>query len=190
MAIWTGCFHHQHQMIGQQAVSIARGQPRWMTPVSSDLRLAPTPAMMKMEREDYIPAMLARLNRLDAHRIARELDGKILLCWEPPGVFCHRRMVAEWLEAETGLVIPEWGYERDECPPWDQLRTKSELEAQGIVVKYDKPKAFDAILTDEHWTELIHHDIEVNDHEIVTENVYEQIALLEEQDDYLEGRYE
>ncbi|MBQ7240345.1 MAG: hypothetical protein IJS56_02790 [Bacilli bacterium] len=37
----------------------------------------------------------------------------ILLCHEPPGLeinkeyFCHRRLLADWIELETGIVIPE-----------------------------------------------------------------------------------
>lgn len=34
-------------------------------------------------------------------------DGAILLCYESPGDFCHRRVLAEWVEKETGIVIPE-----------------------------------------------------------------------------------
>lgn len=40
-----------------------------------------------------------RLMRLDAAKVAAELDGKILLCYERPGadVFCHRSIVQAWL---------------------------------------------------------------------------------------------
>ena len=37
----------------------------------------------------------------------------ILLCHELPGLeinkehFCHRRLLADWIELETGIVIPE-----------------------------------------------------------------------------------
>lgn len=40
-------------------------------------------------------------------------DDIILLCHELPGLelnkehFCHRRLIANWLELETGIVIPE-----------------------------------------------------------------------------------
>ena len=30
-----------------------------------------------------------------------------LLCYEPPGAFCHRRLVAAWLEAALGVTVPE-----------------------------------------------------------------------------------
>ena len=30
-----------------------------------------------------------------------------MLCWEPPGKFCHRRLVAKWLEEHLGVDVPE-----------------------------------------------------------------------------------
>lgn len=39
------------------------------------------------------------LNHLDVHAVARALDGKVLLCYERPDDFCHRHIVAEWLNA-------------------------------------------------------------------------------------------
>ena len=27
----------------------------------------------------------------------------VLLCWESPGDFCHRRMIAKWIEEEKGV---------------------------------------------------------------------------------------
>lgn len=34
-------------------------------------------------------------------------DGAVLLCYEPPGAFCHRRILAEWIQMYTGVVIEE-----------------------------------------------------------------------------------
>lgn len=31
-----------------------------------------------------------------------------LLCWEKPGEFCHRRLLADWLKAHYSMDIPEW----------------------------------------------------------------------------------
>jgi len=35
-------------------------------------------------------------------------DNSVFLCYEKPEEFCHRRVFAEWIEKETGFVIPEW----------------------------------------------------------------------------------
>lgn len=31
-----------------------------------------------------------------------------LLCYEKPGEFCHRRLVAEWIRQETGVCVDEY----------------------------------------------------------------------------------
>ena len=59
-----------------------------------------------------------RLKELDPYRLLNDLNQRfgneiILLCHELPGVkinkehFCHRRLIADWIELETGIVIPE-----------------------------------------------------------------------------------
>lgn len=59
-----------------------------------------------------------RLKELDPYRLLNNLNQRfgneiILLCHELPGVkinkehFCHRRLIADWIELETGIVIPE-----------------------------------------------------------------------------------
>jgi uncharacterized protein (DUF488 family) len=46
------------------------------------------------------------LDVLDPHRVAAELEGKVLLCYEKSEDFCHRHLVAEWLR--------RYGYEVEE----------------------------------------------------------------------------
>ena len=46
------------------------------------------------------------LSQYDPKRVAEILDGKILLCYESPGKFCHRHIVAEWLK-EAGCQVKE-----------------------------------------------------------------------------------
>ncbi len=59
-----------------------------------------------------------RLRNLDANELLETLNNKfgdniILLCHEEPGkimskkTFCHRRLLADWIELETGIIIPE-----------------------------------------------------------------------------------
>ena len=48
------------------------------------------------------------LNRLEPAEVLRELgDNKILPCWEAPGKFCHRHLIAEWLNKNTGIDVQE-----------------------------------------------------------------------------------
>lgn len=48
------------------------------------------------------------LSKLNPDKIYDMFSNKVLLCWEPPGEFCHRRIVADWLMEELGIEVPEW----------------------------------------------------------------------------------
>ena len=48
------------------------------------------------------------LSKLNAHEIYKRYQQSVLLCWEPAGDFCHRRIVAAWIQEETGIEVPEW----------------------------------------------------------------------------------
>jgi uncharacterized protein (DUF488 family) len=53
------------------------------------------------------------LDKLDANEILAEIgDDAILLCWEKPGEFCHRRLVGAWLSEELGIEVKERERER------------------------------------------------------------------------------
>lgn len=50
------------------------------------------------------------LSKLDPGEVYAELgDDAILLCWERPGAFCHRQLVAGWFEEKLGASVPELG---------------------------------------------------------------------------------
>ena len=74
--------------------------------------LAPTREMIELAHagnfDEY--TMLYRkeiLSTLDPLKVYEELDGAVLLCWEKAGKFCHRRLVADWLEKATGNAVDE-----------------------------------------------------------------------------------
>ncbi len=46
------------------------------------------------------------LQHVDPFTVWEDLKEKVLLCWEGPGKFCHRRLVAEWLENNLGCDFP------------------------------------------------------------------------------------
>lgn len=39
--------------------------------------------------------------------VTRYGEDVTLLCYEKPGEFCHRRLVADWFELELGVVVSE-----------------------------------------------------------------------------------
>jgi uncharacterized protein (DUF488 family) len=47
------------------------------------------------------------LDKLEPEKVWAELHDKVLLCWEPAGKFCHRRLIAAWLEDKLGVVVEE-----------------------------------------------------------------------------------
>ena len=48
------------------------------------------------------------LSKKDPKEIYKSLQNNVLLCWEPPGEFCHRRILAAWIEENLGIEVPEW----------------------------------------------------------------------------------
>lgn len=48
------------------------------------------------------------LSKLDPQNIYDMFRNNVLLCWENPGEFCHRRIVAAWLYENLGIIVNEW----------------------------------------------------------------------------------
>lgn len=50
------------------------------------------------------------LDRLDPEEVWNDLGSNaILVCWEKSGSFCHRRLVADWLELNLDVKVSELG---------------------------------------------------------------------------------
>ena len=47
------------------------------------------------------------LSKLDPYEVYSDLDGKAMLCYENADQFCHRHIVAAWLELLLGVEVPE-----------------------------------------------------------------------------------
>jgi hypothetical protein len=102
-------------------VSISRTPPPWYT--GRQFRsLAPPFSIVRAHKlkqitdEEYTHEFKKLvLEPLDASVVYKDLVDKFgehvtLLCFEKPGDFCHRRIVAEWFEQELGVKV-------DELPP-------------------------------------------------------------------------
>lgn len=88
-------------------------------------KLAPTSEMIskitggspkRITIEAYTEAYIDLLNErgITPDSLMDELpDGAILLCYESPGDFCHRRVLAEWFEDHTNIKIEEWLNEKE-----------------------------------------------------------------------------
>ena len=78
--------------------------------------LAPTWEMVtgirsgKMCEQEYTARYFDKMldNNVSVDKILTKIHpDAILLCYEPPFIFCHRRLVAMWIENETGIHVPE-----------------------------------------------------------------------------------
>lgn len=71
-----------------------------------------------IDRATFDRAYVSQLQTLDARRVLSELEAMVagpeivLLCWEAPGAYCHRRIAAGWLENELGIAVPELEVEK------------------------------------------------------------------------------
>lgn len=100
-------------------VGISRGAPRWSLPYRyrTMRELAPSREVFGIEDPgEFAEAYRTGLDEIGVERIvsglsriAEEEGGKplILLCWERPGEFCHRRVLSGWLHERTGVEVPE-----------------------------------------------------------------------------------
>ena len=111
--IYTSYFAHYK---GDNGVAICLWLPSWVTNIEHYPSLAPTQnilgkwknsAQSKLDEKEYIEAYKKEvLDKLDVDKVAKDLDGKVLLCYEKTGAFCHRNIVREWLN-ENGYKCKE-----------------------------------------------------------------------------------
>ncbi len=99
-----------------RAVAISRTQPRGWTgrayePLAPSWRLVQEAKSGAIDEDEYIRRYREEvLSKLDPNTVYADLgEDAVLLCWERPGAFCHRRLVAEWFEVELGVSVPEVG---------------------------------------------------------------------------------
>jgi hypothetical protein len=123
--VFTSCFGRLKQLPpGLEPVAISIGVPRWYRG-RRELRLAPSWKMLQMTKTDYDRHFARQLARLDPRELYDSLGPTaVLLCWEAPGVRCHRRKVAEWFEASLKVKVPELGFDRSACPAFAELPPK------------------------------------------------------------------
>ena len=106
---------------GQRYVSISRSQGRG-NHFEEYPALFPSWDIIKMahdgnySRESFIAykkAYFAQLDALDAQKVYDDLCDATVVCFESARdiaagkKWCHRRMVAGWIESRLGIVVPE-----------------------------------------------------------------------------------
>lgn len=109
--------------INHRIVSIVRGKPRHYSGIKHQLKsLAPTHNLTRefmtgyASEKEYVASFNTMLASLNVNDVINELLKKtrgaepILMCYCSPYRFCHRHLVAEWIEKETGETVKELNY--------------------------------------------------------------------------------
>ena len=102
--IYTSYFANMRKMTDEQknrCMSIARYTPRGVK-IPINTMLAPKWDILKKYKEDndmndFARAYKEQLSALDPAKVAKTMDGRILVCYEKIGDFCHRHILARWL---------------------------------------------------------------------------------------------
>lgn len=155
--MYTGYFSKlkKYTDAGLVPVAISRIQPSFYKGASY-VKLAPSwnilsafkhPELVGEEaasKETYIKRFTEEiLDKLDAFQVVSELekltgvdDSKIvLLCYEKPTDFCHRHLVADWLN-KNGFATAE--YTTDADLAWAVLNLKNQTPSMFLGVKGNK----------------------------------------------------
>ena len=132
MKIYTSYFSNAKKLaeVGIEVIGIALYPPKWFTGLSMK-SLAPTYSIFKFSdtQEEYVSRFKAEvLSRLNPKEVVATINnfsrGKdvALCCFEKPNEFCHRHLVADWLNSTLGLNVEEFnsGPKREsKAPPVD-----------------------------------------------------------------------
>jgi len=118
MKLYTSYFGNLKKLrdAGVIPIGISLYPPRWFKGLSIQ-QLAPHRYMLddKLTEEEYTRLYKDRvLRQLLPTSILKQIEtlssGRdvALLCYEKPGDFCHRHIVADWLRIECGIEINEF----------------------------------------------------------------------------------
>jgi len=48
------------------------------------------------------------LSKLNPEKVVADMgDNAVMLCYEKPGEFCHRHLIADWISKNTGITVEE-----------------------------------------------------------------------------------
>ncbi|MFP4391409.1 MAG: DUF488 family protein [Desulfohalobiaceae bacterium] len=118
--LYTSCFALARKV--PCPVSIARSEPAWFKNSQHFLtykRLAPSWRLIQKSKQgkitwqeyqtEYHQEVLDTLNpQLVLQELSQAFGQELtLMCWEKNDSFCHRRLVARWLNSTCDLEIPE-----------------------------------------------------------------------------------
>lgn len=109
-------------------ICVAIGKPKFMPNVPHMLNVCPTRYMISgaCSNAEYLKLydrILACQNANAVIEQIKSLSGgqdAALCCYEKPGDFCHRHILAKWLTENTGIEITEFGEARKKESKYEQ----------------------------------------------------------------------
>ena len=131
MRIYTSYFGNSKklQQAGIKVIGIALYPPRWFYGISLK-QVSPTKSILFAKdetQEDYIRRYKAEvLAPQDMRQFLKAVEAAgggqdvALCCYEKPGDFCHRHILAEWIKEKTGVEVKEYGYVEKQEPDYVQ----------------------------------------------------------------------
>lgn len=126
MKVYTSYFGNAKTLAKHNVkiVSVARWQPRYLSVPIVMLDVAPEVWMLKnATHEQYVNGYNRILSRVNAHEFMKRLEtisggsDVALCCYEKPGDFCHRHMLADYLTQQTGIEVKEFEVPAPPPPP-------------------------------------------------------------------------
>lgn len=129
MKIFTSYFGNSRKLneAGVLIICVAIGKPKFLN-VPQMINVAPTRYMISgaCSHEEYLQLYDKILASQDANKVVEQIKalsrGKdvALCCYEKPGDFCHRHILAKWLTENTGIEITEFGAVEKKTPQYKQ----------------------------------------------------------------------
>ena len=123
--IYTGYYSKikEYADSGLTLLSISRTKPEFVKSCIDIPQLFPSDKILwdhkkgKIDDMEYTSKYLDQLNELGIDRIIKMIqifgDNVVLLCWESPEKFCHRHILADYINKNSGVVVEEFGKENE-----------------------------------------------------------------------------
>tara|TARA_R110002020_G_scaffold240290_3_gene453048 strand:+ start:5949 stop:6350 length:402 start_codon:yes stop_codon:yes gene_type:complete len=121
MKIYTSYYAKTNKLIKNNItpISVSLFNPkRLKNEIKCSLKyLAPRYKMLQMSESQYIPKYLDILKNINPKTVIEDIkqaskgQDVALMCYEIPTDFCHRHMIADWLNKKTEYKIEEWSDE-------------------------------------------------------------------------------
>lgn len=102
----------------ENPLSISQYPPKWYTGPQLKMLAPPRDLLLETKKglvsnEEYTERFNKHLEQFDPKELHDAIveeygEDVTLLCFEKPGDFCHRRLVANWFENHLQVEIPEW----------------------------------------------------------------------------------